>query len=148
MKKARKEAKVSKVKRQLTRREKVLRFRRRTVLAFILASVIFLVVMLGVKPLLQMRSSNQEVKAREARLAAERAKTQELEDKKQQAGSAEMIEEEARRLGYVMPGEIPIVILEPTSTEPAQSSGTSSDASGDASDDVPEGGSSGESSGR
>ncbi len=120
MKKSRKEAKVRKVKRQLSQREKVVRFRRRLVFTFILASVIFLIVMLGVKPLLQMRSSNQQVKAREDRLEAERAKTQELEEKKQQASSAELIEEEARRLGYVMPGEIPIVILEPPDGTQAQ----------------------------
>ncbi len=113
MKKSRKEAKVTKVKKQLTQREKVLRFRRRLVFTFMLAAIIFLVVMLGVKPLLQMHSSNQEVKAREARLQAEREKTAALEDKKQQASNSELIEEEARKLGYVMPGEIPIVILLP-----------------------------------
>jgi len=121
MKKVRKEAKVRKVKKQLTRREKVLRFRRRLVFGFILSAVIFLILMLGVKPLLQMRSSNQQVKAREARLQAEREKTAELEDKKQQASNPELIEEEARKLGYVMPGEIPIVILEPPAKKQTQS---------------------------
>ncbi len=121
MKKVRKETKVRKVKKQLTRREKVLRFRRRLVFTFILSAVIFLILMLGVKPLLQMRSSNQQVKAREARLQAEREKTAELEDKKQQASNPELIEEEARKLGYVMPGEIPIVILEPPATGQTQS---------------------------
>lgn len=106
-----------KVKKQLTQREKVLRFRRRLVFAFILGSVIFLTVMLGVKPLWQMHSSNQEVKAREARLEQEREKTTSLEEKKQQAGDPLLIEEEARKLGYVMPGEIPIVILEPPATD-------------------------------
>jgi len=121
MKKVRKEAKVRKVKEQLTRREKVLRFRRRLVFGFILSAVIFLILMIGVKPLLQMRSSNQQVKAREARLQAEREKTAELEDKKQQASNPELIEEEARKLGYVMPGEIPIVILEPPAKKQTQS---------------------------
>lgn len=129
MKKVRKEAKVRKVKKQLTQREKVLRFRRRLVFGFILSAVIFLIVMIGVKPLLQMRSSNQEVKAREARLVAEREKTAGLEDKKQQASNPALIEEEARKLGYVMPGEIPIVILEPPVTDQTQSSSTSTPTS-------------------
>ncbi len=134
MKKSRKVAKVSKVKeprarrqkvkKQLTQREKVLRFRRRIVFAFILSSVIFLTVMLGVKPLWQMHSSNQEVKAREARLEQEREKTASLEEKKQQAGDPLLIEEEARKLGYVMPGEIPIVILEPPATDQSGGSET------------------------
>lgn len=117
MKKTRKGAKVRKVKKQLTQREKVLRFRRRLVFTFILGVVIFLTVMLGVKPLLQMRSSNQQEKAREARVQAEREKTAELEDRKQQGSNPELIEEEARKLGYVMPGEIPIVILEPPAAD-------------------------------
>ncbi len=99
-----------------------MRFRRRCVFGFMLAATIFLVVMLGVKPLLQMHSSNNQVKAREASLQAERERTRELQERKEQAGNPQLIEEEARKLGYVMPGEIPIVLLEPPPDQPQATS--------------------------
>ncbi len=96
----------------ISRREAALRFRRRVVAGLLVSLALLMIGMLAVKPLLQMASSNDEVERRAAQVEAERARTAGLEEEKLQADNAKTLEEEARKLGLVKPGEIPIVVLD------------------------------------
>lgn len=86
--------------------------RRRTIA--IIASIIALGLVATVlyRPVMRVLESRRSLARAEEKLAEEKAKTQELEERLQRDLSEEYVEGEARRMGYVMPGEIPLIVLD------------------------------------
>ncbi|MDI6873077.1 MAG: septum formation initiator family protein [Actinomycetota bacterium] len=64
------------------------------------------------RPMARYLESRNELARSEAQLAEERALTRELEERRDRASSDEYVEGEARRMGYVKPGEVPLIILD------------------------------------
>lgn len=64
------------------------------------------------RPVARYLESGKELARAEAQLAGEQALTRELEARRDQAASEDYVEGEARRMGYVKPGEIPLVVLD------------------------------------
>ncbi len=64
------------------------------------------------RPVSRYLESRRELSRTEAQLAEERARTRALEERRERALSEEYVEGEARRMGYVKPGEIPLVVLD------------------------------------
>jgi cell division protein FtsB len=89
----------------------VRRRRRLAVLFFILAAA-GLVTYLLLGPILRNMDSRSNLVLIEDELEEERDKTRELEERKETAETNEYVENEARGMNYVKPGEIPIVVLD------------------------------------
>jgi hypothetical protein len=80
-----------------------------TVMA-VLAAGLITYVLLG--PVTRLIESHQTLSQAEARLAEEKSLTQDLEDRKAWDLTERFVEWEARKMGYVKPGEIPIIVLD------------------------------------
>lgn len=89
----------------------VRRRRHLAVMLFVLAAA-GLVTYLLLGPILRNVDSHRSLAELEGELEAERAKTAELEQRSERAQSNEYVEEEARGMNYVKPGEIPIIVLD------------------------------------
>jgi len=89
----------------------VRRRRRLAVLLFVLAAA-GLVTYLLLGPILRNIESHRNLAEIENELEVERAKTMELEERMETAQSKEYVEDEARGMNYVKPGEIPIIVLD------------------------------------
>ncbi len=76
----------------------------------VLATGIVVYVLLG--PVTRMLDSRREVARAEAQLAEERSRTTSLEERKAWDMTDAFVEWEARKMGYVKPGEIPIIVLD------------------------------------
>lgn len=63
-------------------------------------------------PLARMFRSRQELEGLERKLDQERETTRALEERKNLALSEEYVEWEARKMGYVKPGEIPLIVVD------------------------------------
>lgn len=91
--------------------------RRRRLAAFLmLLAAAGLVTYLLLGPILRNMESHRNLVELENKLEAERAETRELEGRKERAQSKEYVENEAREMNYVKPGEIPIVVLDDQET--------------------------------
>lgn len=90
---------------------RVRRRRRLAVLLFVLAAA-GLVTYLLLGPILRNIDSRRNLAEIENELEMERAKTRELEERMETAQSKEYVEDEARGMNYVKPGEIPIIVLD------------------------------------
>lgn len=86
--------------------------RRRTTALIGLLPVLVLACVVLYRPVVRYLESSKELANAEARLAEERALTRELEERRDFASSDSYVEGEARRMGYVKPGEIPLVVLD------------------------------------
>lgn len=87
--------------------------RRRRLVAVLLTMVAMgLITFLLLGPILRTIESRQALDRAEEELEEERARTRTLEDRRNRALSEDFIEEEARKMNYVKPGEIPIIILD------------------------------------
>ena len=64
------------------------------------------------RPVTRVVESRRSLLRAEERLAEEKAKTRELEERLERDLSEEYVEGEARRMGYVKPGEIPLIVLD------------------------------------
>ncbi len=76
-------------------------------------------------PLLRNLDASAETQAKQLEFEKEQARTQDLRERKAQANDLSYLEEEARRIGYVLPGEIPVIVVEEvppetTDGDPAQ----------------------------
>jgi cell division protein FtsB len=67
--------------------------------------------------LLRYLDSRRELREAEEELREEEAATRFLEERKERAMSDGFLEEEARKMGYVKPGEIPIIVPEGAENE-------------------------------
>lgn len=63
-------------------------------------------------PIMRNIDASKEIKAKQLEAEKERAKTEDLSLRKAQANDMKFLEEEARRIGYVLPGEIPVIVVE------------------------------------
>lgn len=87
--------------------------RRRRKLAIALAFLALMVVaLLLMEPVMRNLRASRELKAKEQELERERARTEALQERVKEASDPSFLEEAARKLGYVKPGEIPIFIAE------------------------------------
>lgn len=86
--------------------------RRRLVSFCALVMCLTLIALVLHGPISRMLQSRRELGQVEAKLSQEREYTRSLEERKDRALSEEYVEMEARRMGYVKPGEIPLVVLE------------------------------------
>jgi cell division protein FtsB len=71
-------------------------------------------------PVTRLLESGNDLAEAESQLAEERARTQDLEERKAWDLTDRFVEWEARRMGYVKPGEIPIIVLDEEEERPAQ----------------------------
>jgi hypothetical protein len=102
------------------------RTRRRIAVAMLVLMALAIVGYILSGPLLRNFDASAEIKAKQVEFEKEQAKTEDLHNRKAQANDMKFLEEEARRIGYVLPGEIPVIVVEdaqPQSTDgdPAQS---------------------------
>jgi|GEM_PF-3213038 len=79
-----------------------------TLLAVLALAVVSLVLAGPVKRNLQASS---ELRARQQELEAERQETRELQERRDRALQTDFVIEQARRLGYVMRGEVPVIVV-------------------------------------
>ena len=86
--------------------------RRRLALVLFMLAAAGLVTYLLLGPIMRNMESRRNLAEMEEELEAERAKTTELQERMEMAQSEEYIEDEARGMNYVKPGEIPIVVLD------------------------------------
>ena len=63
-------------------------------------------------PITRNIDASSEIKAKQLEAEKEHAKTEDLNVRKAQANDIKYLEEEARRIGYVLPGEIPVIVVE------------------------------------
>ena len=100
----------------------VRRRRRLAVLLFVLVTAgVVTYLLLG--PILRNIDSRRNLAELEDELEMEQARTRELQERMETAQSKEYVEDEARGMNYVKPGEIPIVVLddeEASDEEPAE----------------------------
>lgn len=64
------------------------------------------------RPATQVLESRRSLAQAEEKLAEEKARTQELEERRERDLGEEYVEGEARKMGYVKPGEIPLIVLD------------------------------------
>jgi cell division protein FtsB len=83
----------------------------------ILAAGLITYILLG--PVTRVIESRRNLSSTEAQLAEEKSRTQALEERKAWDMTERFLEWEARKIGYVKPGEIPIVVLDYQAEEPA-----------------------------
>ena len=82
----------------------------------LLAGGLVAYVLLG--PVTRVIESRRNLSRAEAQLSEERSRTQLLEERRRRDLSEEYVEWEARKMGYVKPGEIPIIVLDEKEEEP------------------------------
>jgi len=75
------------------------------------------------RPVTHYLESRRELARAEAQLDAERALTRDLEERRERASSEDYVEGEARRMGYVKPGEIPLIVLDDVEKASGQEEG-------------------------
>lgn len=90
--------------------------RRRALALLALFPALALAAVVLYRPVARYLESRGELSRTEARLAEERALKEELEERRARALSDEYVEGEARRMGYVKPGEIPLIVLDDKDT--------------------------------
>ncbi|MBC7231065.1 MAG: septum formation initiator family protein [Actinobacteria bacterium] len=88
------------------------RRRRRLLMAFLLLVCLGIVALFLRAPVTRLVESRRNLAATEARLAEEEEITRTLEERRARDLTDRYVEGEARRMGYVKPGEIPVVILD------------------------------------
>lgn len=93
------------------------RRRRRSITVFLLLLCLGIAAYVLSTPLLRYLDSRRELREAEEELREEEAATRFLEERKERAMSDGFLEEEARKMGYVKPGEIPIIVPEGTENE-------------------------------
>ena len=93
--------------------------RRITLFLLTLAALVIVGVVLA-GPIMRNIDASRETRAKQAELEREHAITEDLETRKAEANDIEFLEEEARRIGYVLPGEIPVVVVEEAIQEQEQ----------------------------
>ena len=83
----------------------------------LLAAGLITYLLLG--PVTRTIESRRNLSRVQAELAEEKSRTEILEDRKSRSLTDEFVEQEARKMGYVKPGEIPIIVLDEKETEQA-----------------------------
>jgi cell division protein FtsB len=96
--------------------------RRRIAFAVLTLMAAGLVTYILLGPVTRLLDSSSDLARAESQLAEEKARTQELEERKAWDLTDRFVEWEARRMGYVKPGEIPIIILDEEEENPPQDS--------------------------
>ncbi len=97
-------------KRESALRRSKKRRRLAAVVAFLLAIALAAAVLYG--PFTRYLSSRRELGRAESLLAEETEATRALLERRERALSEEYVEGEARKMGYVKPGEIPLIVLD------------------------------------
>jgi cell division protein FtsB len=97
--------------------KKEIRRRRRLAALFLALSAAGLITYLLLGPITRAVESRGNLSRAEAQLQEERSRTQALEERKSRALTEDFVEEEARKMGYVKPGEIPIIVLDEPEAE-------------------------------
>ncbi len=87
--------------------------RRRRIAGAVLAILaVGLIVYVLIGPVTRVIDSRRNLSRVEAQLAEERSRTAVLEERKSWGMTDTFVEWEAREMGYVKPGEIPIIVLD------------------------------------
>lgn len=87
--------------------------RRRRILAVALSLLaVGLVVYILLGPVTRLVESRRNLSRAETQLAEERSRTAALEERKAWGMTDTFVELEARKMGFVKPGEIPIIVLD------------------------------------
>jgi cell division protein FtsB len=97
----------------------VRRRRRRIATAVMVVLALGLVTYILLGPVTRMMESRRNLARAEAQLAEERSRTRVLEERKAWDMTERFVELEARKMGYVRPGEIPIIVLDHQEKEDA-----------------------------
>jgi cell division protein FtsB len=95
-------------KREISRR---IRRRRRLAAAVLALLAAGLIAYLLTGPIMRTIESRRVLSRTESELEQEKNLTQALQERKDRALTIDFVEEEARKMGYVKPGEIPIIVL-------------------------------------
>jgi len=93
--------------------------RRRIAAAILVILAVGLITYILLGPVTRVIESRRNLSQMEAQLAEEQSRTQALEERKAWDMTERFVEWEARKIGYVKPGEIPIVVLDYQTEEPA-----------------------------
>lgn len=93
--------------------------RRRITLAVLLLLAAGLITYILLGPVTRLVESQRNLTQAEAQLDEEQSRTHALEERKAWDMTDRFVELEAREMGYVKPGEIPIVVLDHEEEEPA-----------------------------
>ncbi len=93
--------------------------RRRFALAVLLVLAAGLITYVLLGPVTRMIESRRNLARAEAQLAEEQSRTQALQGRMAWGMTERFVEQEARKIGFVKPGEIPIVVLDCREEEPA-----------------------------
>jgi len=93
--------------------------RRRVALAVLIVLAAGLITYILLGPVTRVIESRRNLSQAEAELAEERSRTLALEERKAWDMTDRFVELEAREMGYVKPGEIPIVVLDHEEEDPA-----------------------------
>lgn len=88
------------------------RKKRRAVVLVAVLIALGLIAAVLYRPVTQALDSRRALAQAEDKLAEERARTRELEERKERDLGEDYVEGEARRMGYVKPGEIPLIVLD------------------------------------
>ena len=86
--------------------------RRGKSLALLIFLALVIVGLLLTGPIMRNLDASTEIKAKQAEFEKEREKAEDLRNRKARANDMGFLEEEARRIGYVLPGEIPVIVVE------------------------------------
>jgi cell division protein FtsB len=93
--------------------------RRRVVMAVLVVLAAGLITYILLGPVTRVIESRRNLSQTETQLAEERSRTLALEERKALDMTDRFVEMEAREMGYVKPGEIPIVVLDHEEEDPA-----------------------------
>jgi cell division protein FtsB len=86
--------------------------RRRIVAAVLVVLALGLIAYILLGPLTRLIESRRNLSQTETQLAEEQSRTAVLEERKAWDMTEKFVEWEARKMGYVKPGEIPIIVLD------------------------------------
>ena len=106
----------ARVRRDISRE---VRRRRRLAAVFLALLAAGLITYLLLGPVTRTIESRRNLSKAQAELAEERSRTEILGERKNRALTDEFVEQEARKMGYVKPGEIPIIVLDEKQNEQA-----------------------------
>lgn len=86
--------------------------RRKVTLGLLMLAALAITGVVLAGPVMRNVDAAKQIDAKQAEFEREQAVTQDLESRKANANDLKFLEQEARRIGYVLPGEIPVVVVE------------------------------------
>lgn len=85
---------------------------RKVQLGLLVLVALLIVGFLLTAPVMRNIEASEKIDVKQAELEKEQAKTEDLRLRQELANDLGFLEEEARRIGYVLPGEVPVIMVE------------------------------------